>query len=303
MKTDEETEVGNGVFVDKVLTGLTTPHYGQQANQVDGLTPDAITLDEITDWQPILKPTVYIVGFAPSWTQTPWDDPQAERWGLNALHKVAADKPFDRWYQLHDIDKFHTNDLEEHVGFLAAFDGPVYLWKEHMERWAEFIPNAVAYPKKEITDTFGTYFTNSISWMIAHALLEAGPLPKIGEPMTAPLHTKIGVYGVDMAVDSEYSHQRPSCEYFLGIAEGRGIKLILPPTSDLLKSPYLYGAEDGDFYRQKLEARDKELAAQFAQYEQQVSQQQAAMHQIIGARDQIKYDLRTWTHPSQRKEA
>jgi hypothetical protein len=243
------------------------------------------------------KPTVYIIGFADTWRQTPWDDKNAERWGLNALHKVAADKPFDRWYQLHDIDKFHSNDLEEHVGWLAAFPGPVYLWEEHMERWASFIPTATPYPKTEVVAEFGNYFTNSISWMIAHALLEAGT-----DPTTPPLRQKIGIFGVDMAVDTEYSHQRPSCEYFLGIARGRGIKVQLPPTSDLLKSPFLYGVEDGDFYRQKLEARDKELAGQFAQYEKIMAEHQAAMHQIVGARDQIKYDLRTWTHPSLKKE-
>lgn len=248
--------------------------------------------------QPVLKPKVYIVGFAPSWTLTPFDDKDAEKWGLNALHKVAADKPFDRWYQLHDIEKFHADDLETHVGFLAQFKGPVYMWEEHMPRWAEFIPNLIAYPKAQVTELYGTYFTNSISWMIAHALLEAGD-----DPTKPPLRTHIGVFGVDMAVDTEYTSQRPSCEYFLGIARGRGIKLNLPPTSDLLKSPFLYGVEDGDFYRQKLEARDKELAQTFAQYEKMVQEQQAAMHQIIGARDQIKYDLRTWTHPSQKKEA
>jgi hypothetical protein len=68
----------------------------------------------------------------------------------------------------------------------------------------------------------------------------------------------IGMWGVDMALDgvtgeSEYSHQRPSVEYWLGIAQGRGIKLVLPTESEILKcGPY----------RRKLIDRSEQLAAQ-----------------------------------------
>ena len=46
------------------------------------------------------------------------------------------------------------------------------------------------------------------------------------------------MYGVDMAQDTllaaEYSEQRPSCEYFIGLAEGAGIRVDIPGGSDLL---------------------------------------------------------------------
>ena len=38
----------------------------------------------------------------------------------------------------------------------------------------------------------------------------------------------IHVYGVDMAVCGEYEQQRPSCEFFCGIAKGKGIELYIP---------------------------------------------------------------------------
>ena len=51
----------------------------------------------------------------------------------------------------------------------------------------------------------------------------------------------IELYGVDMSVDTEYSVQRPSVEYWLGIAKGKGIKTYVPTGSTLLKSFGRYG--------------------------------------------------------------
>jgi hypothetical protein len=48
---------------------------------------------------------------------------------------------------------------------------------------------------------------------------------------------------VNMTNADEYSHQKPSCEYFVGIARGRGIKVLVPTGSDLLKTGRLYGFE------------------------------------------------------------
>ena len=47
--------------------------------------------------------------------------------------------------------------------------------------------------------------------------------------------------GVDMAMETEYQHQRPCCEYLIGLARGTGIQVDVPETSSLLKSPWLYG--------------------------------------------------------------
>src|SRR3990172_9538950 len=189
------------------------------------------------------KPTVYIVGFAPSWPSTPWTDPSAELWGMNALHKVAGNRPWSRWYQLHDIDTHHPQDRAEHVAWLRNSNVPIVMWEESVAKYIHELPNAVPYPKQAVLAHFGTYFTNTVSWMIAQAILEH--------------RTKIGVYGVDMAQETEYGVQRPSCEFFLGWARGAGIQIDLPDTSDLLRTPYLYGVEDmaGVALRQKDKTR------------------------------------------------
>jgi hypothetical protein len=233
--------------------------------------------------------TLYVVGFAPSWQETPWDVPNAHYWGMNALHKVAPDKPWSMWFQLHDIDKHHKEDREEHLDFLRKAPVPIVMWQDHIPKYD--IPNAVPYPKQMVVDHFGRYFTNTVSWMLAFAII-------------SKQYRKIGVYGIDMAQDSEYDHQRPSCEYFLGWAKGQGIELDIPDTSDLLKAPFLYGLEDGDPLRIKYEARLADLNTRKAEVEAAINQgnaqmgnHQAILHQILGAIEDTKYWLRVWSQP------
>lgn len=228
--------------------------------------------------------SVHIVGFAPSWEETPWDS-GADLWGMNALHKVAAGKPWTAWFQLHDIDKHHTADREEHVTWLRESNLPVYMWPHHARQYASEIPNAVPYPQAQVLDHFGTYFTNTVSWMIALAILGK--------------YHNIGVYGVDMAQDSEYGHQRPSCEFFLGWAVGAGINLYVPQSSDLLKTSHLYGLQEdqADALRTKYATRLKELQDRKAAMEREYNQMQAALNQLAGAIENTQYFLRAWSQP------
>ena len=236
---------------------------------------------------------VHIVGFAPTWVQAPWDDTEAEFWGMNALHRLATDKPFHRWFQLHDLDQHHAEDADHRV-WLQNAKIPIYMWSHHIDKFGAYIPAAVPYPKDEIVNRYGTYLTNTVSWMMAYALY----LHDIGMGIE-----EVGVWGVDMAQDSEYEHQRPSVEYFLGLLVGRGIKVIVPPTSDLLKTSSLYGAEE-NLLRGKMEARKAELAQRKTQHEQQVQMHQAAALQMQGALDDTEYYLRTWVStPSAKSEA
>ena len=224
--------------------------------------------------------TVYIVGFAPSWEETPWGEPNAAYWGMNDLHSVkdAAEKSWTRWYQLHDIDEHHPKNAAEHIGWLNAQDFEVVMFDRHVD---ERVTNAVSYPQVEITDQFGSYFTNSVSWMIADAIAQG--------------FEKISVWGVDMAQDSEYGHQRPSCEYFLGVAQGLGIEVEIAPTSDLLASPFLYGAEDGGPMRKKFDARYKELTERRDHIQGQLQQGNMQLANLNGAIEDTEYYLRAWS--------
>jgi hypothetical protein len=98
------------------------------------------------------------------------------------------------------------------------------------ERYPD-VPASIKYPfGTMITEFPRGYMTNTVAYMIALALMEGV--------------THIGIYGADYTGDAEYFRQRGCCEYWLGVAEGRGVQIVLPPGCDLLNRPaLLYGYE------------------------------------------------------------
>ena len=182
---------------------------------------------------------VAIVGCAESKMLAPFDDPEFEIWGVNNLYPHI--KRATRWFEIHNINhngerffrrgdrQFRGQEVDQYLSHLGEWakekNCPVYMQKH----W-DIVPTSVEYPVQKMLKEFGTYFTNTISWELALAISEG--------------FEEIHVYGVDMAVDSEYHHQRPSCEYFLGIAMGRGIKVHIPDQADLLKTRFLYGFQE-----------------------------------------------------------
>ena len=82
------------------------------------------------------------------------------------------------------------------------------------------------YPLDEIINKFNSYFfTSTISYMIAYALY-------IGVK-------EIEIYGVDMIGREEYINQRSSVLYWIGRAEGLGVKVN--HISGVDKPTFLYG--------------------------------------------------------------
>jgi hypothetical protein len=234
---------------------------------------------------------VAILGFAPSWVDAPFKDESFEIWALNEMYKLFAKKPearADKWFEIHSPDSPSKN-TKEHRAFLQNCQIPLYMW-DHSEEF----PNSVKFPKDELLDFFGKpygepfrYFTNSISWMIAFAIYER--------------YDEIHVYGVDMAADSEYGFQRPSCEYFLGVAAGMGIKLYIPKNSDLLKATLLYGFETDNAQRIANRKRQADLKSKKTQYINELSnlknrerELEAAVNQIDGALQDCKYWMTNW---------
>lgn len=224
------------------------------------------------------KSKVYIVGFAPSWVETSFQDETAEVWCLNEFYKVGKTAPgfrADRWFEIHDRNS-KSKAVPEHQQFLQQCPCPVYMWQKYDD-----IPNSVPFPKNEIIDYFegkgysgARYFTNSISWFIAFAIMEG--------------FKEIHVTGVDMATDSEYGWQRPSCEYWLGVCDGLGIKLFIPKTSDLLKCTQLYGFESNNKNRVWMKAQIQELGKRTQHFAQQQAQAQGAAHQAEIAQAEIR---------------
>jgi hypothetical protein len=208
---------------------------------------------------------VCIVGFAASKDETPWDRPNTEFWLLNELwgwfgtvneQRARDGKPpaaWHRWFELHDRETIgatkaetnairpgHVDDAAKHYAWLQSQlrdpERPIYMLEKH-----EDIPASVAYPLDEMARRFGRYFTSSIGYMLALAITEGRD--ERFQPVGDSHFDWIGVYGIDLASDTEYGDQRPNAEYFIGFARGLGIDVHLPEASALLKADHLYGYE------------------------------------------------------------
>ena len=214
------------------------------------------------------KNKVSIIGFSPySLEQVPWDNPDMEFWCMNDLYQHVPKA--DRWFEIHLREFVEKQPRSpKHLEWMQNAKIPIYMIKEEKD-----IPFSVKYPLKRIIRTFpyGDYITNSGSIMTALALIMG--------------YSEIRIYGIDMAndalLDNEYAYQRPSCEYWLGIAAGLGINLVLPPKSDLLKTPYIYGYQEDFEKRLKINARKDDFANRNAQMEQGKRDALERIHNVI----------------------
>jgi hypothetical protein len=235
------------------------------------------------------KETVCIVGCSDSKTMAPLEkQDEYEFWGVNNLF-LTMPGPWSRWFEIHSITKdgdqwlrrgdsaFRGQTVEKYLKGLAGLDCPVYMQQKN-----PLVPNSVMYPMQEIVEKFGTYFTNTISWEIALAISEG--------------FKEIKIYGIDMAVDSEYTHQRPSVEFFLGIALGRGIKVSIPPNSDLLKTRFLYGFQDVQEleWTTRIKLTLKSLNERRDKYEDEMKLNERKVYESNGAIAGIQEMLKTW---------
>lgn len=217
------------------------------------------------------KKKVAIVGFCgTSRDYAPYDDPEFEVWGLN--RGVIFMKRADRWFDMHspEILEWQQRRPHHHLQFLRDFPGPVYL---HQRR--DDVPNSITYPLKEIADFLGQWvYRIGKNKPQPVAVSSSGPAGAIYEmDMTVPAHPtneepylsssiayeialaiyegfeEIHLYGIDLNTDGEYQWQKPGVEFLLGVAAGRGIKVVLPDNCPLLRGT-LYGrgymSEEGE---------------------------------------------------------
>lgn len=244
---------------------------------------------------------VALVGFTSSLKDAPWGDPDWELWPCNNLHLHIGDEwqKATAWFNLHRWDEIESD--EPHVEWIEAGHMPVYLFDQTIRKATKAgkqFPTAVGFPADELREAFenlagADYFTNSISWMIAFAILHVQEAGGEGQ--------EIGLYGIDMAQGGEYAQQRPSCEYWLGVAEGAGIKVTIAETADLLKAHALYGLDDGSAFVAKIRERNTGLMVrltdargQHDQLLEQLQQNVALQNQILGALETGQYIEGVW---------
>jgi hypothetical protein len=207
---------------------------------------------------------VAIIGTAESWQMTPWTDPSLTLVSLNDAYRMKGFQRADVWYDLHPLDHFWSPpegqpilahqvppgvycrpaDHREWLGRQAQTI-PVFLHPDYQTQYPDAVnwPRAQAFPKAEIENSFGHYFTSSPAWMMAHAILNG----------CQELH----IYGIHLATEFEYLKQRPNFEYLCGCLLGSGKRtmtvhdglrryvspsgmLVLPESSPVLQESFQY---------------------------------------------------------------
>jgi hypothetical protein len=206
---------------------------------------------------------IAIIGTTISLHDAPYDDPDWEIWGLNGGYIVLQQKRWDKWFDLHDLDILKEIHHDEYLPFLKSAGDRLYMNKKYEE-----FPDANVFPYNDLVSKYGNYFTNTIAWLIALAIEQ--------EP------EEIGIWGVNMACDTEYFHQRPCCEYFMGIAEGKGIKVTIPESSELLKGTHLYGVEDLPSIMKKMPNKEREVMADAHDADRRIQELQGNLNWING---------------------
>uniref|UniRef100_A0A6M3JWJ9 Uncharacterized protein n=1 Tax=viral metagenome TaxID=1070528 RepID=A0A6M3JWJ9_9ZZZZ len=190
---------------------------------------------------------VGIIGAGAGWDKAPYDDPEWEFWSLNNLYRKLDTTKFSRWFELHDFEcdkdgdykrrkvySYSNMSINDYMKAIADLNIPVYM----QQKWG-IIPKSRKFPFKAIMKRYGKYFGCSFAWMIGFILHE-------NEKAAEKKVDTIGFWGVDL-IGHEYLYQRPTTEYMIGLAKGRGIKIIIGKDSELLRMPFIYALdEDSD---------------------------------------------------------
>lgn len=174
----------------------------------------------------------------------PWGQENTDFWCWNEIASLKDDRP-DYWaqkvdllIQIHVPAIWRNENNQNHPGHYAwlqrKHDIPIYM----QDRYDD-VPSSVKYPKEEIIQTLlpniwrdvqgkadqVRNFTSSTAYAIALAIY-------LG-------YERIELAGIEMTSDTEYVRQRPGVLFWIGVAVGRGVDVVLH--SPLLMNDPDYG--------------------------------------------------------------
>lgn len=220
-----------------------------------------------------MKKLAIVCGSPSSEMAAPFADEAYEVWVLgNRLNRYPR---ADVVFEIHD-DLSEHGDVERYVRYLLESGKHLVVGEAFPAEGSQ----VEVFPFDAAKELFGsTYLTSSSAYMLALALLRG--------------FQHIEVYGVDMAVDDhEYFRQRPCMEAWLGFARGRGVTVVLPPQSPVMKSDFVEGRGCGgkpDFALKPFtQAGFLSLAGKHAEKVQQARAQIAALEQQALAHDSAR---------------
>lgn len=182
-----------------------------------------------------------IVGKGPLAVYAPFFDPEARKdaefWGLNDSEwrrGFAPVRSYNRWFQLHNPEymSIHYPPGVEELGSTWSKDhGDMILY---MDRHYPEYPNSVPLPVEDMEEAWPNYMTHyhasSFDWMVATAIYQG--------------FSKISMFGCDFhtfpsMLDGEPLSGRACLEYWIGVAQGRGIEVGVYTNGDLFLNVHL----------------------------------------------------------------
>lgn len=222
-----------------------------------------------------MRDTVVILGSADTRDQFDFERTDCDIWVFNeALHAPWC-KRADAVFQMHDPIIFRSsmnrND-PKHYEWLKSGDTPVV----YMQEKYPDVPKAEAYPIEEVKARFPrAYFTSSAAYAIVLAIFKG--------------YRHIQIYGIEMATSTEYWHQREGVAYWIGVADGMGIKVEFF-SKTMLQSP-MYGYEGTmtipeEYYQERVQT----LQAPYNSYKEEYEKAKADLHALL---DAYKADFKT----------
>lgn len=233
---------------------------------------------------------IAILGTAPlSLVKAPYEDKDWKIWVCSAGNQGGKIPRIDAWFELHAlVDIMGPENAPwaiPYFGWLRTQPFPVY-----MQERSDLVPQATMFPRDALTKQFGrNWFSSSIAWMMAYALMFGGDRGKMGPG------DEIGLFGVDMAADHEhYTNQRAGCIRWMEIAAEMGVKVHVPFESCLAAPPALYGYAEATNMGRRLIVMQHAMEAQHAQLAQQIGNLQAQKAYLEGALENNKYMRRTF---------
>ncbi len=223
----------------------------------------------------------------------PWDS-DTEIWTLNEAPSKDWVKRYDLLFQIHkrwDWDRSNNIADPNHPLYIKAQSGPCLFCKGEGKAfangesvpcpWCDFgvyhppthregktivmqdmnedVPGCVMFPN----DIEKPYLTSTLAHMLYYAINKNLRGAKRKKPIP---FSPIEIYGFEAESGTEYAHQRPCIEYWVGFGRGLGMS-ITAPGSGLLTGRH-YGYENHDQgYRSRLEMRKQTLQANLAKAE------------------------------------
>jgi len=271
-------DTANGVPVAETPEGVQVAETPQkevmppQKEVVKEIQKEASKINKLM-FHPKKSEKLIISGFSQTKVMAPWNDLTWETWGCNELyaHVPRMDVIFELHKKAEFGEFFGSTHGQKHVDWLKNAKIPIYMAEKYDE-----IPMCFPYPWDLVRTSFnhGYYLTNSISEMIALALLME--------------YKEIIMVGVEMAHHTEFETQKPSVEYWIGVADGmyraKGYpKFWIPEICELLSCPYTYGLYDESRAKKLLRQQSMHYSQARIQYESQMQQNRDVMNQYLGA--------------------